>query len=193
MKEFTQKQGFARQLLSWAKVVASAFLVALFVNNCLLVNASIVSGSMESTIMTGDRVLGSRLAYIGEAPKRYDIIFFAFPYGDEPVNYVKRVIGLPGEKVEIIDGKVYINGSSTPLPDGFTEETPHGDFGPYNVPEGHYFVLGDNRNASYDSKSWPNPYLPAQAIKGRVFCAYYPHAYILRDVTEVSQTVGTES
>lgn len=184
MKGHTQKRGFARELLSWARTVACAVLIALFINNCLLVNASIMSGSMESTIMTGDRVLCSRLAYLGEGPERFDVIIFNFPYGDKPVNYVKRVIGLPGEKVEIIDGKVYINDSSSPLPDSFVEETPHGSFGPYTVPEGHYFVLGDNRNASYDSKSWPNPYLPAEMIKGKVLCAYYPHAYVLQDVTK---------
>ena len=125
--------------------------------------------------MTGDRVMCNRLAYAFSDPKRFDVILFEFPYDDEPVNYVKRLIGLPGETVEIIDGKVYIDGAAKPLNDSFTREMPHGSFGPFEVPEGQYFVLGDNRNNSFDSKSWDIPYIPRDKLIGKAMFAYYPH------------------
>ena len=102
---------------------------------------------MEQTIMTGDRVFGNRLAYKTKDQERFDIVIFKYP--DDPSQlFVKRVIGLPGETVNIVDGKVYINDSEEPLDDSFCPETPQGSFGPYEVPEGCYFMLGDNRNHS---------------------------------------------
>ena len=111
------------------------------VNNVVLINAKIPSPSMEKTIMTGDRIFGFRLAYginidfFGHNytkkfrdPERFDIVIFKYP-DDERKLYIKRVIGLPGEKVQILDGKVYINDSRTPLDDSFVPETPKGDFG----------------------------------------------------------------
>ena len=116
--------------------------------------------------MTGDRIFGFRLAYglnldfFGHEiskkikdPERFDIVIFKYP-DDESKLFIKRVIGLPGEKVQIKDGKVYINDSEIPLDDSFVPEKPRGSFGPYEVPENSYFVLGDNRNHSKDSRCW---------------------------------------
>jgi len=169
-----RKSKLYKELLSWAKTIGAAFVIALLINNCLIVNASVESGSMESTIMTGDRVLCNRLAYLSDSPARFDVIVFNFREDGKRTRYVKRVIGLPGEKVEIIDGGVYINDSSAPLADEFVNDSPCGDYGPYLIPEGCYFVLGDNRNHSFDSKLWSNPYLSEDDILGKVFCAYYP-------------------
>ncbi len=107
----------------------------------------IPSGSMENTIMTGDRVIGNRFAYSFSDPQRFDIIIFRYP-DDESQLFIKRIIGLPGETVEIQDGKIYLNGSDEPLEDVQTKETMVGSFGPYTVPENSYFVMGDNRNDS---------------------------------------------
>jgi len=83
--------------------------------------------------------------------------------------YAKRIIGLPAGKVEIISGKVYINDSEIPLDDGFIREETHtGDNGPYYVPEGCCFMLGDNRNNSEDSRFWTNKYVPIEDIIGKV-------------------------
>ena len=153
--------------------------VVLIVNNFLLINARVPSESMEKTIMTGDRFFGNRLAYLFDDPERFDIVVFKYP-DDESQLFVKRVIGLPGETVEIKDGKVYINGSETPLDDSFTPETPTGDYGPYVVPDGSYFMLGDNRNHSGDSRFWKQPYVEKEKIVGKAIFRYFPGVKILK-------------
>ncbi len=167
------------EIISWIKTVVFAVVFALFINNFVMVNASVPTGSMENTIMPGDRIMAFRLAYTFESPKRFDIVVFKFP-DDESTLYVKRIIGLPGETVVIKGGKVYINGSDEALPDEFIKDIPfHDDCGPYEVPEGHYFMLGDNRNNSADSRMWRNTYLSEDKILGEAVFKYYPRFKIL--------------
>lgn len=154
-------------------------IVVLIVNNFILINAKIPSPSMEQTIMTGDRVFGNRLAYLFQDPERFDIVVFKYP-DDETKLFIKRIIGLPGETVEIRDGKVYINGSEEPLDDSFTPETPLGDYGPYTVPENSYFMMGDNRNHSSDSRFWNNPYVSEDKILGKAILRYFPGIKFLK-------------
>ena len=124
----------------YVKMIIIVVVVVLIVNNVVLINAKIPSESMENTIMTGDRIFGFRMAYginfdfFGnhiskklKDPERYDIIIFKYP-DDESQLFIKRLIGLPGETVEIRDGKVYIDGSSEPLDDSFVPETPTGNY-----------------------------------------------------------------
>lgn len=145
-----EKDSTAKELFQWLIAILAAVAIALFVDNFLIVNAQIPSGSMENTIMTGDRVVGNRLSYLTKNPERYDVIIFKYP-DDESQLFIKRIIGLPGETVEIRDGHIYIDGSSEPLEDVETKEYMVGNYGPYTVPEGCYFVMGDNRNDSKDS------------------------------------------
>lgn len=165
--------------------------VVFVVNNVVLINAKIPSESMEETIMTGDRIFGFRLAYglnldlFGKQiskkvkdPERFDIIIFKYP-DDEEQLFIKRLIGLPGETVEIRDGKVYIDGSETPLDDSFVPEIPLGSYGPYTVPEGSYFMLGDNRNHSKDSRFWDNTFVTFDEIVGKAVIRYYPSIKLL--------------
>ena len=99
---------------------------------------------------------------------------------DESQLFIKRIIGLPGETVEIIDGKVYIDGSEAPLDDSFTPETPTGNYGPYTVPENCYFMLGDNRNNSKDSRFWQNTYVERDKILGKAVLKYFPGIKLLK-------------
>ena len=95
--------------------------------------------------------------------------------------YIKRIIGLPGEKVQIKDGKVYINDSEIPLDDSFVPEKPRGSFGPYEVPENSYFVLGDNRNHSKDSRCWKSTsFVTFDEIVGKAVIRYYPSVKLLK-------------
>lgn len=150
-------------------------LIIVFIKCFVIINAIIPTGSMENTIQIGDRVIASRLAYIFDEPKRGDIVIFKAP--DTKELYVKRIIGLPGDIVDIIDGKVYINGEL--LVEDYIKETMVGSFGSYDVPEGSYFMLGDNRNNSNDSRYWDNTYLDGVDILGKVVFKYYPRVEFL--------------
>ena len=102
---------------------------------------------------------------------------FHYPDNEKEI-YVKRIIGLPGETVQIVNGVVYVtktDGKTIQLDDSFiTTGTPYGDFGPYEVPEDSYFMLGDNRNNSKDSRYWKNTYVKKDKIIGKVKFRYYP-------------------
>ena len=172
-KEKEESVSTARELFQWVAAIVAAVLIALAIDNFVIVNAQIPSGSMENTIMTGDRVIGNRFAYSFSDPQRFDIIIFRYP-DDESQLFIKRIIGLPGETVEIRDGKIYLNGSDEPLEDVQTKETMVGSFGPYTVPETSYFVMGDNRNDSKDSRYWTNTFVTKDEILGKAIFRYWP-------------------
>ncbi len=161
------------EIISYIKMFLFVLAVVTIVNGFLLINARIPSSSMENTIMASDRIFGNRLAYRSADPERFDIIIFKFP-DDESLKYIKRIIGMPGETVLIVDGKVYINGAETPLDDSFCPEEPLGSFGPFTVPEGSYFVMGDNRNNSNDSRFWHNHFVSRDKILGKAVLRYWP-------------------
>ena len=110
-----------REVLSWVITLLAAFALAMVLKNYVIINATVPTGSMEHTIEPGDALFGLRLAYQFSEPKRGDIVIFRFP-DDETQKYVKRVIGLPGEKVTIEDAKIYINDSETPLKEDYLKE-----------------------------------------------------------------------
>lgn len=167
------KRSIIKELLQWAAAFIAAIAAALLINNFVIVNAQIPSSSMEDTIMPGDRVFGNRLTYVLGEPERFDIIIFRYP-DDESQLFIKRIIGLPGETVEIRDGHIYINGSDTPLEDVETKEPMEGSFGPYTVPEDCYFVMGDNRNNSRDSRYWEHTFVTEDEILGKAVFRYWP-------------------
>ncbi len=144
-----------REIFSYIKLIIGAVLIAFLLTHFVIVNAIIPSGSMENTIMTHSRVIGSRLSYLSSGPQRGDIVIFKYPV-NEDVLYIKRVIGLPGETVEIREGKIYINSSSEPLKEDYLPEDwiNYNDGYSFQVPEGSYLMLGDNRNVSLDARFW---------------------------------------
>jgi len=152
--------------------VLLAFILALLIRTYVVEARVIPSGSMLPTIQQWDRVLVNKLVYNFKEPERGDIIVFEAPVNmGENQDFIKRVIGLPGETVEIKKGKVYINGK--PLEEDYILEAPNYDFGPVKVPPDCLFVLGDNRNASYDSHLW-NVWLHIDKVKGEAFLRYWP-------------------
>lgn len=167
-----KKSSFTRELISWIILIVSAVTIALLVNTVVLANTEVPTTSMANTIQAGDRLFGFRLAYMFSEPERGDIIIFKYP-DNEDENYIKRIIGLPGDKVEIIKGVVYINGEE--LVEDYLKEKPYElDFGPYEVPEDSYFVLGDNRNGSHDARLWKNTYVHRDKIVAKAIFKYYP-------------------
>lgn len=179
--EKEKKQGgLGKEIFEWVKIIVSAALIAFVLNTFIIANSEVPSGSMENTIMTGDRVIGSRLSYRFEDPKRGDIAIFRFP-DNEKIYYVKRIIGLPGETVDIVDGKVYINGSDEPLDEPYIRESmiPEAPMH-FEVPENSYFMMGDNRNYSMDARRWENTYVKREKIIAKVLFRYFPKPGILK-------------
>lgn len=169
---FSKGVKFLKEALSWVLTLLFAVVAAKLINNYVIIKAEVPTGSMEHTIEVNDRVMGLQHAYLFSKPKRGDIVIF--PYPDNPeVTYVKRIIGLPGETVEIKDGFVYIDG--TPIEEPYLKEEMTGEYGPYEVPEGCYFMLGDNRNLSADSRRWNNTYVKEEDIIAKVLFRYSPN------------------
>lgn len=160
------------EVLSLVKIVVIAVVFALVFTNFIIINAEVPSGSMRDTIWEGDRLFGFRLAYKFSEPKRGDIIIFKFP-DDETQNYVKRVIGLPNDIVQIKNGRVYINGEELDEPYIKDYILDDGETYTYIVPEDSYFMLGDNRNNSKDSRYWVNTFVKKEKIVAKVVVRYY--------------------
>jgi signal peptidase I len=158
-----------KEVISWALVFIIAIVAATLIREFIIYNVEVPTGSMEDTIKIGDRVVTSRISYLSSDPGRGDIVVFPFP-DDEEMDYIKRIIGLPGETIEGKDGLVYINGE--PLVEPYVAAPLDSDFGPYEVPEGCYFMMGDNRNNSQDSRYWENKFLDGDKIEGKAILKY---------------------
>ena len=169
----TTKFDLLKELVSYALSFLFAVVIAMLVQRFIIINANIPSGSMENTIMTGDRLIGNRLAYLFSEPERGDIVIFKYP-DDERQLFVKRVIGMPGELVRIEDARVYVDGEL--LDEWYLKEEWFVDAGPYTfeVPEDSYFVMGDNRNNSKDSRYWKNTYVETDQLLGKAVFRYWP-------------------
>ena len=173
-----QKRSFKREVFSWIACIVVTILLTEFILNFVIINANIPSGSMENTIMTNDKLIALRTSYWFNDPKRGDIIIFKYP-DDESQLFIKRLIGLPGDTVEIRNGKVFINGMEDEEANSHVPETPTGNYGPYVVPEGSYFMLGDNREHSKDSRFWQNTFVTYDEIVGKAIVRYYPSIKVL--------------
>ncbi len=174
--EKPKKNSFIKELLSYVEIFVVAFVIAYVLTHFIIINCKVPTGSMLDTIQLTDRIIGSRLSYINSSPERGDIIIFPAP-DDNSKIYIKRVIGLPGETIEVKDGRVYINGSDEPLDEPYLNEdylVGSKDFGPYTVPEGCYFMMGDHRNNSADSRVWTNTCVKEEDIMGKALFIYYP-------------------
>lgn len=190
-KEPIKKKSVFRE---YAEAAAIAILLALIIRTFVVQAFKIPSGSMEPTLLVGDHILVNKFIYGVKIPfarktiipvskpKRNDVIVFIYPV-DTSKDFIKRVIGLPGDKVEILGHKVLINGKTFDDKHGYftpdERNASHQDnvskIGPISVPEGQYFVMGDNRDHSYDSRFWG--FVPSKSIKGKAFIIYWswPH------------------
>lgn len=150
--------------------LAIAFGVAMFAQATVAKPYQIPSGSMLPTIQLQDRILANRVIYRFHQVERGDVVVFTPPAGlEQDIPYVKRVIGLPGDTVEVRGGHTYVNGLDFPVPEA---TTPTYTREPHVVPDGMMFVLGDNRNESSDSHIWG--YVPEDNIIGRADVIYWP-------------------
>jgi len=184
------QESFIAKLWDWVKTILFALLLALFIRTFFVQAFKIPSGSMIPTLLIGDHILVNKFIYgvrnpvtrelwiKGKEPQRRDVIVFIFPK-NRKLDFIKRVIGLPGEVVEIRNKKVFING--VPLEEPYVQHTdpnilpreisPRDNFGPVRVPPGHLFVMGDNRDQSHDSRFWG--FVPIRDVKGKAFIIYF--------------------
>jgi signal peptidase I len=157
-------------------LVAIALCLAFLIRTFIAEPRYIPSDSMLPTLYTGDRLVVEKVSYKFHAPKTGDIIVFQPPAELQHRGYlkdqafIKRVIGEPGEVISVAKGKVYLNGQ--PLQEDYIAEPPNQPFPPVTVPEGEFFVMGDNRNDSNDSRYWG--FLPRKNIIGRATFRFWP-------------------
>ncbi len=147
------------------------FLLAVAVTLFVMQGFCVAGDCMQPHLYTGERVLANKFVYHLAPPRRGDIVIFDYPKDTRQV-YVKRVVGLPGETVAIRDGRVSINGNL--LAETYKTFAAHGDMTAHAVPSGQYFVMGDNRDVSDDSRYWGD--LPRRDIIGRAVACYWPPA-----------------
>lgn len=156
------------QMLLW---VLLALFISFFLLKFVFINAYIPSESMVNTLNVKDRIVASRIVYDFKEPERQDIVLFlSNQVSDKETVLVKRIIGLPGDKISIKNGYVYVNGEF--LTEDYAEKDNY--TGTFIVPEGCYFMMGDNRDDSLDSRYWDNPYVSRDDILGKVMFKYYP-------------------
>jgi signal peptidase I len=183
--------GFLREL---PVLLVIAFLLALLIKTFLVQAFYIPSASMEPTLQIGDRVLVNKVVYHLHDPRRGDIVVFQDPHGTvhrswpsalfhwlteglgvrtgEEKDFIKRVIGLPGDRVEIVKGQVMVNGKKLKEP-YLSKVKDRGTYGPYKVPKDHLFVMGDNRTDSNDSRGTLG-FIPLKKVVGKAFVVIWP-------------------
>ena len=173
----TEETSIGREIWEYVKMIAIVVAVVVFVEQVIVINARIPSPSMENTIMTGDQIFGNRLAYVKSDPQRYDIVIFYYP-DDEKQKFIKRVIGLPGETVQIMDdGSIYINGEKLEENYGMEvikPETIGRAAEPIELGDDEYFVMGDNRNNSSDSRTDMVGNIKRENIIGKAWLRIWP-------------------
>jgi signal peptidase I len=156
----------------WTKSLAIALILAFGIRTAVVEAFYIPSGSMEPTLQVGDRILGNKFWFWFSDPHRHDIVIFAPPDTAHLAAgaMIKRVIAVEGDLVEVRNGQVLVNGARVVEP--YLKERPQYHLPPTPVPSGMLFVLGDNRNASYDSHAWG--FVPRGNLRAKAFARYWP-------------------
>ncbi|OGO86344.1 MAG: signal peptidase I [Clostridiales bacterium GWD2_32_59] len=164
-----------REIFEWIEIIVMAFLITLVLKNYVVEFTQVSGPSMQPTLQDGNRLIINRFIYDFAEPKHGDIVVFDF---DEEKSFIKRIIGLPGDVIDIKDGDVYIN--DVKQEEGYIQEKVlrYGDVSfPITVTKDHYFVMGDNRNNSTDSRQkmvGDNGLVTKKAIRGPVVLRIWP-------------------
>jgi signal peptidase I len=151
-----------------AETLVIALVLTFFIRAFVVESYLIREHSMEPTLFHGERVLVTKISYRFAEPKAGDIVVFAHP--EEEVDLVKRVVGLPGQTVEVVSGRLYVDGE--PVDEPYVRRPGSGDAASMTVPEEYLFVMGDNRVNSKDSRYF-GP-VPRANVKGRAWLVYWP-------------------
>jgi len=165
-----EKGTVGREILEWVVTIVVGVALALLVRSYVFTLAIVDGSSMEDTLYSKQIMFVWKLGYAVGEPEQGDVVFCQYPNLSE--HCVKRVIGLPGDTVEIRDSVVYVN--DAPLDEPYLTRPRTSDFAKVEVPEGCYFVLGDNRGGSMDSRDSAVGALPKEAIEGKSLCVVWP-------------------
>lgn len=149
-----------------------ALCLALLIRHFIIMTSLVPSESMVPTFLVKDRLFVNKFIYRFHEPERGDIVVFKSPNGDGK-DYVKRLVGLPNDVLEVKKGDIYINGVPV-IFSGVTVLFDYDYYGPVIVPEGHYFMMGDNRANSLDSRRWTDPFVPRKDLKGKAWFTFWP-------------------
>jgi signal peptidase I len=174
--DHVMRRGWWRQLGEWSKTILFTLAVSLILRAAVVEAFVVPTGSMRPTIHEGDRLLGSKFHYRFNEPQVGDIVVFRPPeaarraMNPEVKRLVKRVVAVGGDTVEIREGVVHVNGQG--LDEPYVQSPPRYRLEPVTVPEGHLFVLGDNRNQSNDSHFWG--FVAETDLIAHVFARYWP-------------------
>lgn len=171
-RETEQKKSLKREIFEWVMVFVVAAALAFVVRTFIFEPVRVDGSSMLNTLTDSEYMIATKFDYLLGDPERFDIVICDYPNTSDGMYRVKRVVGMPGETLELIAGELYINGEHIEQNFDMTDNAAY--FGPYSVPEGHYFVLGDNRNNSKDSRSMMVGALPRDMIEGHVRAVVFP-------------------
>jgi len=170
------KKRFLPWMRETVETIVIAFILAFLIRTFVVQAFYIPSGSMKPNLQIGDRILAYKFLYGLKNVKRGDIIVFKFPLNPRK-DFIKRVIGLPGDIIKIENKEIYVNGKQLSEPyivhgDKWNSGFPRDEYPPTPVPAGSLFMLGDNRDSSDDSRYWG--FVPAQNLVGEAFLVYWP-------------------
>ncbi|MDY6096762.1 MAG: signal peptidase I [Oscillospiraceae bacterium] len=171
-KKEKPKKSMKQEIFEWVMVFVVAAALAFVVRTFIFEPVRVDGSSMLNTLTDSDFMIATKFDYLLGDPERFDIVICDYPNTDDGMYRVKRVIGLPGETIELRAGELYVNGEHVAQDFDMTENETY--FGPLTVPEGCYFVMGDNRNNSKDSRSPMVGPLKRSEIKGHVRCVVFP-------------------
>ena len=165
-KKEKPKKTLKQEIIEWVVTLAVALVIATVVRTFIFEPVRVDGNSMYPTLKHGEVMIVSKMSYrFGGEPELFDVVICHYP-GRGNTNFVKRIVGLPGDTVEIADGYLLVNGVA--YDEKFLHERPVGNYGPITIPEGQYFVMGDNRNNSNDSRNPAYGPLDRKQIVGKV-------------------------
>ncbi len=163
------------EIKDWVISILIAIVLAFFIRYFIVELYMVEGPSMRPTLVNGERLVVNKFIYRFKTPERGEVLVFRYPR-DPSRDFIKRVIAVPGDTVEIKDGRVFLNGQL--LNEPYILERIKGSYPVATVPEGHIYVMGDNRNNSEDSRFRDVGFVPVELIKGKAVTVFWPLDHI---------------